>query len=84
MTIALKTSLRLIFFFSVYTCGGYNLILEVKECYKLDLTNPSKGWQAIAPMLKARFNFKMVAANGLLFAIGGEGPFYEHDDIEAS
>merc|ERR1712020_516588 len=33
-------------------------------------------------MLKARFNFKMVAANGLLFAIGGEGPFYEHDDIE--
>ena len=58
------------------------MILEVKECYKLDLTNPSKGWQAIAPMLKARFNFKMVAANGLLFAIGGEGPLYEHDDIE--
>ena len=59
------------------------MILEVKECYKLDLTDPaSQGWQAIAPMLKARFNFNLVAANGLLFAIGGEGPFFDHDDIE--
>lgn len=66
----------------VYICGGYNVILEVKECYKLDLTDPSKGWQAIAPMLKARFNFKMVTAKGRLYAIGGEGPFFEHDDIE--
>ena len=24
----------------------------------------------------------MVSANGLIYAVGGEGPFSEHDDIE--
>ena len=24
----------------------------------------------------------MVAANGFVYAVGGEGPFSEHDDIE--
>ena len=54
----------------------------MKECFKLELSQPEVGWQEIAPMLKGRFNFKLVAARGLIFAIGGEGPFSEHDDIE--
>ena len=33
-------------------------------------------------MLKGRFNHHLVTAKGLIFAIGGEGPFSEHDDIE--
>ena len=69
-------------FYSIYICGGYNLILSVKECYKLNLSNTTQGWVPIAPLIKGRFNFKMVAANGLIYAVGGEGPFSEHDDIE--
>ena len=33
-------------------------------------------------MLKGRFNHQLVAANGLIYAVGGEGPLFEHDDIE--
>ena len=33
-------------------------------------------------MLKGRFNHHLVTAKGLIYAIGGEGPFSEHDDIE--
>lgn len=33
-------------------------------------------------MLKGRFNFHLVSAQGKLYAVGGEGPFSEHDDIE--
>ena len=69
-------------FSSIYICGGYNLILSVKECYKLNLSNTTQGWVPIAPLIKGRFNFKMVSANGLIYAVGGEGPFSEHDDIE--
>ena len=69
-------------FYSIYICGGYNLILSVKECYKLNLSNTTEGWVPIAPLIKGRFNFKMVAANGFIYAVGGEGPFSEHDDIE--
>ena len=54
----------------------------MKECFKLSLAEPSQGWLEIAPMLKGRFNHKLVSARGLIFAIGGEGPFSEHDDIE--
>ena len=70
------------YFYSIYICGGYNLILSVKECYKLNLSNTTQGWVPIAPLIKGRFNFKMVAANGFIYAVGGEGPFSEHDDIE--
>lgn len=66
----------------IYICGGYNLILSVKECYKLNLSNTTQGWVPIAPLIKGRFNFKMVSANGFIYAVGGEGPFSEHDDIE--
>ena len=69
-------------FFSIYICGGYNLILSVKECFKLNLRNTTQGWVPIAPLIKGRFNFKMVSANGFVYAVGGEGPFSEHDDIE--
>ena len=69
-------------FYSIYICGGYNLIVSVKECYKLNLSNTTQGWVPIAPLIKGRFNFKMVAANGFIYAVGGEGPFSEHDDIE--
>ena len=62
-------------------CGGYSLLVEVKECFKLDLTD-NAGWVEISPMLKGRFNHQLVAANGLIYAVGGEGPFFEHDDIE--
>ena len=70
------------YFYSIYICGGYNLILSVKECYKLNLSNTTQGWVPIAPLIKGRFNFKMVSANGFIYAVGGEGPFSEHDDIE--
>lgn len=33
-------------------------------------------------MLKGRFNFHLLAAQGKLYAVGGEGAFSEHDDIE--
>ena len=56
--------------------------MEVKECYKLDLFNVLNGWIEICPMLKGRFNHHLVTAKGLIYAIGGEGPFSEHDDIE--
>ena len=69
-------------FSSIYICGGYNLTLAIKECYKLDLSNTKQGWVSIAPLIKGRFNFKMVSANGFVYAVGGEGPFSEHDDIE--
>ena len=46
------------------------------------MTNLSAGWVEISPMLKGRFNHQLVTANGLIYAVGGEGPFSEHDDIE--
>ena len=58
------------------------MLVEVKECYKLDLANIPAGWQEISPMLKGRYNHQMVTAKGLIYAVGGEGPFSEHDDIE--
>ena len=67
---------------SIYICGGYSLLLEVKECFRLDLNSTELGWVQIAPMLKGRFEFHLVAARGLLYAIGGQGPFSEHADIE--
>ena len=66
----------------ITACGGYSLLLEVKECYRLNLNNVEAGWEAIAPLLKGRFNFQLVAAKGLIYAVGGEGPFGDHDDIE--
>ena len=48
----------------------------------MDLSNTKQGWVPIEPLIKGRFNFKMVAANGFVYAVGGEGPFSEHDDIE--
>ena len=69
---------------SIYICGGYSLLLEVKECFRLDLNSTELGWVQIAPMLKGRFEFHLVAARGLLYAIGGQGPFSEHADIEVS
>ena len=59
---------------SIYICGGYTLLLEVKECYKLDLNNTGIGWVEIAPLLKGRFKFQLLTARGLIYAIGGEGP----------
>ena len=58
------------------------MLIEIKECYKLDLTNIPAGWMEISPMLKGRFNLQLVTAKGLIYAIGGEGPLSEHDDIE--
>jgi len=46
------------------------------------LSDITKGWVQIASLNKGRFNHKMVAAKGKVYAVGGEGPFYEHDDIE--
>lgn len=66
----------------LYICGGYNIILEVKECYSLDLTTQPLEWVEIAPMNHGRFDFDLVTAGGLLYAVGGEGPFSQHDDIE--
>ncbi len=71
-------------FYSIYICGGYNTVFNVKECFKLDLSATDQGWVEVAPMLKGRFNHKLIAAKGLIYAIGGEGPFSEHDDIEVA
>ena len=48
----------------------------------MDLSNTKQGWVPIEPLINGRFNFKMVAANGFVYTVGGEGPFSEHDDIE--
>lgn len=46
------------------------------------MTNVASGWVAIEPMLKGRFTFQLATAGGLIYAIGGEGPFSNHNDIE--
>ena len=70
--------------FSIYICGGYNPVDEMKDCFKLDLAKPTEGWVKIAPMLKGRYNFALVSANGLIYAIGGENLISQNNDIEVN
>ena len=80
----MKSSLDKKLFYRIYICGGYSLFSAIKDCYQLDLKNVTAGWTEIAPLIKGRYKHQMVAANGLIYVIGGEGTLFEHDDIEAS
>ena len=71
-------------FFTIYICGGYNPVDEMKDCFKLDLSKPTEGWIQIAPMLRGRYNFALVTANGLIYAVGGQDLNSEVNDIEVS
>jgi hypothetical protein len=48
----------------------------------LDLTQETYEWTESAPMTEGRYNFDMVVANGKIYAVGGEGAFSAHDNIE--
>ena len=54
----------------------------MKDCFKLDLSKPNEGWIQIAPMLRGRYNFALVTANGLIYAVGGQDLNSEVNDIE--
>ena len=54
----------------------------MKDCFKLDLAKTSEGWVEIAPMLKGRYNFALVTANGLIYAVGGQNLNSDVNDIE--
>ena len=69
---------------SIYICGGYNPVDEMKDCFKLDLAKPTEGWIQIAPMLSGRYNFALVTANGLIYAVGGQDLNSEVNTIEVS
>ena len=55
---------------------------EVKTCYVLDLTQETYEWTESAPLTEGRYEFDMVVANGKIYAVGGEGAFSAHDNIE--
>ena len=54
----------------------------MKDCFKLDLAKTSESWVEIAPMLKGRYNFALVTANGLIYAVGGQNLNSDVNDIE--
>ena len=54
----------------------------MKDCFKLDLAKTNEGWVEIAPMLKGRYNFALVTANGLIYAVGGQNLNADVNDIE--
>ena len=54
----------------------------MKDCFKLDLAKTNEGWVEIAPMLKGRYNFPLVTANGLIYAVGGQNLNADVNDIE--
>ena len=56
----------------------------MKDCFKLDLAKPTEGWIQIAPMLSGRYNFALVTANGLIYAVGGQDLNSEVNNIEVS
>ena len=55
----------------MYVTGGttkdYDIALKTAECYDPD----SNSWSSVADMNVARVSHCLVAANGMLFAIGG-------------
>ena len=66
----------------IYICGGYSAIVDIKACYMLDLTQETYEWVESAPMIHGRYKFQMVVAGSKIYAVGGEGAFSAHDNIE--
>lgn len=48
----------------------------------LDLTQETPEWTEIAPMNHGRYRLALVAAGSHLYAIGGDGAFYNRNDVE--
>ena len=50
----------------------------------LDLTQETPEWTEIASMNHGRYRLALVAAGSNLYAIGGDGAFYNRNDVEVS
>ena len=48
----------------------------------LDLTQETYEWVESAPLINGRFKFQMVVSGSKIYAVGGEGAFSAHDNIE--
>ena len=48
----------------------------------LDLMQETPEWTEIAPMNYGRYRLALVAAGDLIYAIGGDGAFYNRNDVE--
>ena len=48
----------------------------------LDLTQETPEWTEIASMNHGRYRLALVAAGNGLYAIGGDGAFYNRNDVE--
>ena len=48
----------------------------------LDLTQETPEWIEIASMNHGRYRLALVAAGSHLYAIGGDGAFYNRNDVE--
>ena len=48
----------------------------------LDLTQETPEWIEIASMNRGRYRLALVAAGSHLYAIGGDGAFYNRNDVE--
>ena len=48
----------------------------------LDLTQETPEWTEIASMNHGRYRLALVAAGSNLYAIGGDGAFYNRNDVE--
>ena len=48
----------------------------------LDLTQETPEWTEIASMNHGRYRLALVAAGSHLYAIGGDGAFYNRNDVE--
>ena len=57
---------------------------EIKTCYMLDLAQENYEWTESAPMIAGRFKFQMVTSGSKIYAVGGEGTFTAHDNIEVN
>ena len=73
---------KLILIFRLYVCGGYHVLNEEKSCYMLDLMQETPEWTEIASMNHGRYRLALVAAGNNLYAIGGDGAFYNRNDVE--
>ena len=57
---------------------------EIKTCYMLDLAQENYEWTESAPMTVGRVKFQMVTSGSKIYAVGGEGTFTAHDNIEVN
>ena len=57
-------------------------MVEIKTCYVLDLGQETYEWTESAPLIEGRFKFQMHVIDSKIYAVGGEGTFSSHNNIE--